>query len=436
MYDLIIIGSGWAGFNAAQMAKELNLKVALIERNKLGGTCLNLGCIPTKALIQSAKIFSLAQKAADFGVDNCIPAVNFAKIQERKDKIVAALSLGMQSMLKGVDFLSGEPRLDSLSQVTVNGSALKTKFILIATGSSALDFPGMRFDGKKIISSDEIIALQSIPRSLLIVGGGVIGCEFASLFSMLGTQVTVVEKTPRLLPLEDAEISKRIEGIFKKKGIKVACSTEAAAFNVSDFELVLIAVGRKPQCNIPGLSQAGVRLERGAVLVDDYLKAGPQNIYAAGDCTAKLMLAHFAGYQGRLAVENMFSSAPRKMRLDNVPNCIFTDPEVASVGLSEETAASSNVEVKAVRLDFMGLGMARVLGETQGFIKIICGRKDDRVLGACIVGPKATEIIGALSVAVSAGMTTEGLRRVIFAHPTISESVAEALNQADYGGKQ
>jgi dihydrolipoamide dehydrogenase len=428
MYDLVIIGAGWAGFSACIKAKELNLKVALIEKAEIGGACLNLGCIPVKALIHSAKIFNLVKKSSDFGVKDTNPILDFAKVQERKNRIVENLRSGMRLILKGVDLFNAEAKIISPCEVDIGGKVIKARSILLATGSSPLKLDQLKFDGKKVISSNEIISLKEIPSSLLIIGGGMIGCEFASLFSGFETEVTLIEKTPYLLPGEDTDVAKRLEGIFRRKGIKINTGADNLTLNPDSFDLILICVGRAPQGEIPGLSKIGVKLDKGKVITDSFLKTNIDNIYAAGDCTGKVMLAHFAGYQGRLAAENISGQMHLK-KIDSfaIPNCVFTDPEIASVGLNQDKADKMGIDVEVNKFDFMASGMARILDESQGFLKIISDKKDGMVLGASIIGPKATEIIGILTLAVSCRLRVEDLRSTIFAHPTISESIGEAL---------
>ncbi|MDD5196529.1 MAG: FAD-dependent oxidoreductase, partial [Candidatus Omnitrophica bacterium] len=383
MYDLAIIGAGWAGFNACLKAKQSGLKVVLIDKSLLGGTCLNLGCIPTKTLIQSAKVFNLVKKSSDFGINVSGPTVDFLKIQERKDRIIQQLRSGMQQMLKNIDYLTGQARLVSSQEIRVLEKTIRARNVLIATGSKPYELAQFKFDARKTLSSNEIISLKEIPGSLLIIGGGVIGCEFAGLFSQLGAKVTVVEKMPQLLPGEDREVAKKIETVFKKKGIKVNTSSDAAAFNPVDFDIILVCVGRKAQTENLGLEETGVNLDKGAIAVDDYLKTNINNIYAAGDCTAKIMLAHFASYQGISAVFNL--AYPDKLKPATsscVPSCIFTEPEIASVGLSEDKARLLGRHIDIHRFDFLGSGMARILGETEGLIKIISDVKTGVVLGA------------------------------------------------------
>lgn len=428
MYDLAVIGAGWAGFNACLEAKKLGLSVALIDRSEIGGTCLNLGCIPTKTLIQSAKILSLIKKSSGFGVNCAEASVDFLKVQERKERIIRQLGSGMRSGLTGVDFISGEAKVISSQEIKIDGRIIQAKNILIATGSKPYELAPFKFDSKKILSSNEVLSLKYIPASILIIGGGVIGCEFASLFSILGSKVTVVEKMPQLLPGEDKEIAKKIETQFKKKGIKVNINTDAQTFSLNDFDIVLVCVGRSPQTQGLGLEDIGVGLEKGRIIVDEYLRTGVNNIYAAGDCASKIMLAHFAGYQGRLAVNNLADPKnPKAVNLTCVPGCIFTDPEIASCGLSEEKALSAGIDIDIHRFDFMGSGMARIMDETDGFMKIISDKKTGVVIGASIIGPKATELIAILSLAVTNSLTIKNLRETIFAHPTLSESIAEAL---------
>lgn len=428
MYDLAIIGAGWAGFNAALRAKKFNLKVALIEKSLTGGVCLNSGCISTKALIQSAKVFNLVKKSSDFGIDDLDPHLNFSKVQQRKNEVIEGLRSGMQFMLKGVDFINAEARIISPQEIDLGGSVIKTKFILLATGSVPSELNQIKFDGKKILSSTDILSLEEIPSSLLIIGGGVIGCEFAGLFASLGSNVTIVEKMAQLLPGEDREIAKRIESIFRKRGIKVSTNTDALNLDLNDFSQVLVSVGREVKCSVPGLAGIKVELDSGKVVVDKYLKTNLDNVYAAGDCTAKVMLAHFAAYQGRLAVENMFAKeAPQRLDVLNIPSCIFTDPEIASVGLNEEDAAEKGIAININRFDFLGSGMARIIDETQGFLKIISDKDTGVLLGSSIIGPKATEIIGIMTLAISCRLNVSQLRSTIFAHPTLSESISEAL---------
>lgn len=428
MYDLAVIGAGWAGFNAALKAKELGLGVCLIEQSNVGGTCLNKGCIPTKTLIQSAKIFALSKKLHNFGIEAGESKLIFSKVQERKESIIAHLQKGMKFMLKDIDFINANAKFISNEEISAGTETIKAKYFLIATGSQAIELPSIKFDSKKILTSDDILNLKELPASLLIVGGGVIGCEFASLFSTLGSKVTVVEKMPQLLPQEDKEISRRIELSFKKKGIQVHTNTDVASLNLDKYELILVCVGRFPVLKRMSLENAGLNIENNKLVVDDYLRTNVSNIYAAGDCTSKIMLAHYASYQGEIAAWNIArQDLPKKADNSYIPNCIFTDPEIASVGLNEDTAKGRGIEVLVKKFDFLASGMARIIDETEGFIKIICNKKTEEIVGASILGPRATELIGILTLATSCRLRPNVFSDVVFAHPTLSESIGEIL---------
>lgn len=429
-YDLTIVGAGWAGFNAALKAKELGLKVALIEKEQIGGTCLNQGCIPTKTLIQSAKVYALCKKSHTFGIETVNPAANFIKIQERKTQIIQQLRSGMLFMLKGIDLFNAEAKILSPEEIKIENQTIKTKFILITCGSKPAELKNLRFDGKKILSSNDILNLKELPKSLLIIGGGVIGCEFASLFSALGTQVSIVEMMPQLLPGIDKEVARKLEAIYKKRAIKVSTNTDATTLDLTNYDLVLLSIGRAPNTSDLGLDKLGVNLEKNRIVTDEYLRTNIPNIYAAGDSTAEIMLAHFAAYQGCIAARNIAQPHnPKKANNTNIPNCIFTDPEIANVGLSEEEALSKGREIKISKFDLLGSGMARILDESEGFIKIISETKTGEIFAASIIGPKATELIGILTLAVSIRLKVSQIQETIFAHPTLSEAIGEALKE-------
>jgi len=427
MYDLAVIGAGWAGFNAALRAKESGFKVCLIECNKIGGTCLNQGCIPTKALIACAKTYSLIRKSASFGVESDNPRFNFSKIQERKDNLVRVLTQGMQSRISGIDFIQSKAQIISPHEIKVDGRLISAKFMLISTGSRPVELAHLKFDAVKIISSEGALSLSSLPRSLLIVGGGVIGCEFASLFAALGVEVSMAEKLPLLLPGEDSEISRKIEVTFKKKGIKVYTNSDISGFDLNIYERILVCVGREPDISGLGLENLGIKLDKKAIAVDDFLRTSVTNIYAAGDCASKIMLAHYAAYQGVAAVENMISGNKNKADNPVVPACVFCDPEISSVGLSEEKARAAGFAVKVNKFDFRASAMARIIEEYEGFIKVVSKQDTEEVIGGCIMGPKATELIAILTIAVSLHLKVSQIRAVIFAHPTLSESLRETV---------
>jgi len=427
MYDLAIIGAGWAGFSAAQEAKKLGLKVILIEKDEIGGTCLNRGCIPTKTLIQSAKVHSLFKKSAKFGIEITDSKINFSEIQKRKEAIVKQLGKGMQSMLGDITFLKGVAQFISTEELLVGENKIKAKYIIIATGSKPIELADLKFDGKKIISSDDILNLNSIPDLLLIIGGGVIGCEFASLFSILGTEVTIVELMPQLLPQEDKEIAKKLEALFKKKGIKVNTNTDAKTINLGNYERVLLSIGRTPEIKNLNLEKIGIQTEKNKIVTNEYMNTNIPNIFAAGDCTGGKLLAHLAAHQGVTAVKNIYQPGHSKQIEPHlIPNCIFTEPEIASIGITEEEAKNKGIESKTSKFDFLGSGMARILDETEGFIKIVSDKITDDILGASIIGPKATELIGIVTLAIQTHLKLSQLQNTIFAHPTLSESIQEA----------
>jgi dihydrolipoamide dehydrogenase len=310
--------------------------------------------------------------------------------------------------------------------VIVDGKSLQARFFLVASGSKPFELPGLAF-GRNIVSSDGLLSVQAVPSSLLIVGGGVIGCEFASLFSALGTRVTVAELMPQLLPGMDRDVARKLENVYKKKGIQVLTGADATKLDTSSYGMVLVSVGRKAGINGLELEKAGVRVEKDRIVTDEFLNAGNPRVYAAGDCTARLMLAHYAGHQGRQAVDNMFCPGSlRRVSDSHIPSCVFTDPEIGTIGLHEEEARRRGLAVEVRRFDFLASGMARVLDEADGFIKIVSDAKSERILGASIIGPKATELIGILTAAVHSGMTISGLRETVFAHPTLSEALGEA----------
>ncbi len=427
-YDLAIIGAGWAGFNAARIGQKLGLKTVLIENSQIGGTCLNSGCIPTKTLIQSAKIFNLTKKAKNFGIDIAEPKIDFLSIQSRKEKVVQQLKQGMEFSLKGIEIKKAVAKILSADLIQAGAEEIKARSIIIATGSRPLELPVLKFDGKKVISSDDILQLKELPKSLLIVGGGVIGCEFAGLFSSFGAKVAIAEKMPQLLPGLDPEAAKKIEQVFKKKGIKVNTGVDASSFNLSEYDLVLVCVGRSANVQGLGLEEAGIVLENRRIKVDDYLRTSMPDIFAAGDCASRIMLAHYAAYQGVIAGQN--AASPQNMqKCDNlsIPNCIFTDPEIACVGLTEIAAQENGFTPVVAKFDFQASAMARIMDSTDGFIKIIYDKNSEIILGSVIVGPLATELIAILTLAVTSQLKVSQIRRTIFSHPSLSESIHEAI---------
>lgn len=427
MYDLIVIGAGWAGFSAAEYASKHGLKTALIEKDALGGTCLNYGCIPTKTLLNTTKLLSQFKKSAKFGITSGAATVDLTQLNQRMNEVVAHLKAGIEFLVKAnkIDYLPGNAWIKTHNQVEVNGQVLETKYILIASGSRPMELPKIKFDGNKIISSTEALRLVNAPCDLLIIGGGVIGCEFAEVFLTLGSKVEIVELTENLLPGIDKEVAKKIEVALKKKGAKISLKTDATALDLNSYDKILLCVGRVPQSDCFD-SVIDIKKERNRILVNEYLQTNISSMYAAGDCIGGYLLAHVASYEGRLAVKNIIAGNKEKVDYKAVPSGIFTNPEIATVGLSEEDARRKFPEIIIKKIDFRAIGMSYVIDEMDGFVKIIAD-KEENLLGASLIGPKATELIHVLTLALQNGLKLCQIRDTIFTHPTISEVIEETL---------
>lgn len=432
-FDLVIIGAGPGGYVAAIRAAQLGAKVAIIEKDEVGGTCLNWGCIPTKSLINS--------------VETAWGKLNFLEISQRKNEVVKKLRLGIESLFKArkIELFKGAGRFSENRIVDIfdlngkNIDQLEGKNIIIATGSSPYELPNLKFNHQNIISSNDIINLEKVPKNLIIVGGGVIGCEFANIFSHLGTKVAIVEMMDMILPGIDKEISKKLEIIMKKKGINILTGTkvedsimaqDSVTVSLSSglslsAEKILVCVGRSLNSENIGLEKIGVKTEKNRILVNKFLQTNVDNIYAIGDVIGGLLLAHVASYEGLTAVENILQEK-KEVDYQVVPNCIFTQPEISCVGLNEELAKQSGEEIKIGRFPFSALGKAQVINKTDGLVKIIADSKTDKILGAAILGAGATELIATIAVAMQFKATVAQLEKVIFAHPTLSEAIKEA----------
>ena len=422
-HDLAIIGSGPCGYVAAIRAAQLGIKVSVFEKEHVGGVCLNWGCIPTKALSATAGVLANIQRSAEFGINIKDFDIDFSKAQERKNNIIKKLSSGIEMLFKA--------RKIELVRTKAELGKIDAKNILIATGSSPFQLPGMEFDGKLILSSTDMLELKSIPKSIVIVGGGVIGCEFASIFRQFGSEITIVEMMERLLPTEDEEISKKIEQIFKRKGIKICTGTKVEKIENNNVTLssgdtvsgekVLVSIGRVP--NSEGLDGM-TRDNKGWIKVDENFRTNVKNIYAAGDVIGGILLAHVASREGICAVEAMVG---RNTGIDYnvIPSCIFTSPEIASVGMTEAKARADGLDVKARKFLFSAIGKAHVSGETEGFIKLVVDNKTDKILGAQLIGPHVTELVAEISPCIQFNITSEKLASVIHAHPTLSEAIQE-----------
>jgi dihydrolipoamide dehydrogenase len=451
-FDVTVIGSGPGGYVAAIRGSQLGLKVALVEKDKrLGGTCTLRGCIPTKQLLMSAHYYEKAQHLADFGIELSEIKLAFANVQKRKEKVVMKNSKGIEFLMKKntITVFKGTGKLALPGKVEVTGEdgkteTINTKNIIIATGSVVRPIPGFETDGERVVNSDHILELKEVPKSLIVMGAGAVGVEFASVYSRFGTETTIVELMPHLLPLEDEEVSKELEKSFRKRGIKWQVDTKLEKMEKTETgvkltgktskgedvtleaEMLLVAVGRMPYLQGLGLEGTKIVVERGAVKVDEFCRTGEDGVYAIGDVIPTPWLAHLASKEGILAVEQIAGEKAQPINLRLVPNCTYCDPEVASVGLTEKKARDEGYDVKVAKFPFSASGKARILGEEEGFVKIVSETKYDELLGVHIIGPHATELIAEACVAMQLESTAEELGRTMHAHPTISEAVMEA----------
>ncbi len=453
-YDLIVIGSGPGGYVAGIRAGQLGMKVAVVEKDsKLGGTCLHRGCIPTKALLHTADFLEQARKADSFGVVVGGASLDLPRAQQYKQKVVDKNAKGIEFLFKKnkVDGLRGFGRITGPNQVTVENDAgttrYETRYILVATGSVPRELPIAPTDGRAILNSDHILELDRVPASLVVMGAGAVGTEFASMFASFGSQVTLIEMLPRVLPIEDEEVSAELAKSLKKRGIKVMTSArvtevkgtetgvtlavEQGGSSVAvDAEMLLVAVGRAPVTAGIGLEGLGIQLERGYVPVNSWMQTGVANVYAIGDVVNTPWLAHVASAEGILAVEHMAGQALRPVNYDLVPSCTYCEPEVGSVGFSEVKARELGYDVAVGKFPFSALAKAAILGKSEGFVKIVRETKYDQVLGVHVIGPHATDLIAEACVALSLESTTEEIFRTMHAHPTLSEAMAEAAHAA------
>jgi len=440
-YDLAIIGSGPGGYVAGLYASHNKLSVCVIEKDLVGGTCLNRGCIPTKSLLDCASLISAIRDASVRGVDINGYNINFPTMIARKEKVVARLRSGIETLFKAshVDLARGSAKITSSDIIRVEGAGdISAKNIIIASGSKAAPLANIEIDEADILSSDGILDIKTLPKSLVVIGGGVIGCEFAGLFNTLGVKVSIAELMDRIVPTQSREVSKKLEMVFKKRGIDVLVSskvegiTKAGKLNVKisgrgaiEAEKVLVAVGRAPDTNGLGdLGRLGIKTEEGRIVVDEYLRTGVSNIYAIGDCVFGPMLAHKASYDAILVCDNILGNM-RKIDYSNIPNCIWTDPEVSSVGLCEEEAKAKYADARIAKFPYLASSKACVEGRTEGFIKII-GNKQGDILGVEIFGKEACDLIGEATLAKTVGVNIKDWACVVHGHPTLSEIAQEA----------
>ena len=444
-FDLTVIGSGPGGYVAAIHAARQGARVAVVEQSKAmwGGTCLNVGCIPTKTLVQSAEVFKAVGQAAEFGVKTGPPEADWAAMQARKDRVVSGMRQGVQGLLKsnGVEMVVGRGRLLAAGRVGLDGTELSSRFVILAPGSvpAVPPFPGAEF----ALTSDGLLGIDHIPASLAVIGGGVVGMEFAGIFSLLGTKVTVIEMLDQLLTPLDPDVAGRFQQLMTKRGVdfKVGAKVEsieqsAAGFKVRysgtemEAEQVLVATGRRPNTADMGLEEVGVTLQRGAIAVDQHLRTSLEGVFAIGDATMISMLAHTASYQGEIAVANALGEKRISADYSTIPGAIYTDPEIAYVGLSEAAALASGQTVKVGSFPFAALGRAMVIGETAGLVKVVTDG-DGYLLGVTIMGPRATDLIAEAVLALHQGLTAAELTHAVHAHPTLPEALAEAALDVD-----
>jgi len=459
-YDVTIVGAGPGGYVAAIRAAQLGLKTALVEKEHLGGVCLNWGCIPTKALLRNAEVVSLLGRGKEFGFTVEGFQADFGAAVDRSRKVSERLVKGVGALMRKneVEVIEGAGRLKSPTsvQVTLNPSTslrasaggmrtLETQNVVVATGGRARAIPGIEMDGERVLTYREAIVLRELPASAVIVGAGPIGMEFAHVWATYGAQITVVEMLDRALPLEDAEVSKEVERAFKRRKVKVLTSTRVQGIEttadgvkvtvsnedgeqVLEAERALIAIGVRPNSEGIGLEEIGVQVERSTVIIDDAMRTTVPGVYAIGDVTGKLALAHVASAQGVVAVETIAGAETVTLDYEMLPRCTYCQPQVASFGITEAQAAERGHQVKVGQFPFRAIGKALSLGDYDGFVKIVADAASGEILGASLVGPEVTELLPELVLARHWELTPEEIARTVHAHPTLSEALMEAAH--------
>jgi dihydrolipoamide dehydrogenase len=435
---------------AAIHAAHLGAKVALAEKGKLGGTCLNRGCIPTKAIARSAEVLLETKRAKDFGIEADSIRIDFPGIMAHKSKAVDQLVSGVEQLMKAnkIRVCRGEGQILSPHLVKVNDEEIATSKVIIATGSQAMPLPIPGADLTGVVITDGILELTELPKSLVVIGGSHVGVEFASIFSALGTKVTIVKRRPLRLEPVDEEIGRRFAQTLPRQGIEVkigaaikAIEKKGAVLRVAwdtpegeqgvDGQMVLMATGRAPYTNGLNLSELGIQMDEGAIRVNEYLETNVKDVYAIGDVLGKNMLAHVASYEGEVAVENALGRS-RQVDYRAVPNCVFCHPEIAGVGITEKEASEGGMPHKVSKFPFTACGRAVTMGETTGLVKLICHAGDGKVLGMHIMGPHASDLIAEGALAIRLGLTAKDIVHTIHAHPTLPEAVREtAMGQLD-----
>lgn len=452
-YDLIVVGSGPGGYVAAIRASQLGMKVGVVERAELGGICLNWGCIPTKALLKSANVFEYIQHAEDYGINVKDASVDFGAMINRSRDVAGAMSKGIQFLFKKnkIDVINGFGKLKAGKKVEVEQDGKKTDYtaehIIIATGARSKELPAMPIDGKKIIGYRKAMTLAERPKKMVVVGSGAIGVEFAYFYNTLGTEVTIVEFLPTIVPVEDEEVSKQLGRSFKKAGVKVMTSAEVTSVDtkgkgckvtvkskkgeeVIECDVVLSAVGVTTNLEGIGLEDVGVATDKGKVIVDDYYKTNIPGVYAIGDIVHGPALAHVASAEGITCVEKIAGQTPDPIDYNNIPGCTYCSPEVASVGYTEKAAIEAGYEIKVGKFPFTASGKAKAAGAPEGFVKVIFDAKYGEWLGAHMIGANVTEMIAEVVAARKLETTGHEIIKTIHPHPTMSEAVMEAAAAA------
>ncbi|KIY21982.1 MULTISPECIES: dihydrolipoyl dehydrogenase [Mesobacillus] len=458
-YDLVILGGGTGGYVAAIRASQLGLKTAIVEKGKLGGTCLHKGCIPSKALLRSAEVYATAKNSETFGITVGEVTVNFTKVQERKEKIVEQLHKGVHHLMKQgkIDVYEGlgrilgpsifSPMPGTISVEMNNGEEnemLLPKNVIVATGSRPRTLPGLEADGQYVMTSDEALVMEELPKSIIIVGGGVIGIEWASMLADFGTEVTVIEYADRIVPTEDKEVSREMQRAMKKKGVKIITSAKVLSETLKkgdgvsigaevkgetkEFfaEKLLVSVGRQANVEGIGLENTEIELEKGYLQTNEFFQTKESHIYAIGDVIGGLQLAHVASHEGIVAVEHIAGGNPDPIDYTLVSKCIYSSPEAASVGLTEDEAKEKGFEVKTGKFSFKAIGKALVYGESDGFVKIIADKATNDILGVHMIGPHVTDMISEAGLAKVLDATPWEVAHTIHPHPTLSEAIGEA----------
>jgi len=455
-YDVIVIGSGPGGYVAAIRASQLGMKVGVVEKAELGGICLNWGCIPTKALLKSANVFEYIKHAKDYGIDVKEASPDMAAMVKRSRDVAAGMSKGVQFLFKKnkIDQIEGHGKLKKGGKVEVtDASGKKTdydaKHIILATGARSRELPALKIDNKKIIGYRDAMVLPFKPQKMLVVGSGAIGVEFAYFYNTIGVEVTIVEFLPRIVPVEDEEVSKQLEKSFKKSGMTIYTNSEVTKVDTSgkgcvatvktptgeikiEADVVLSAVGVSTNLENLGLEEVGVKNEKGKVIVDAFYKTNVAGVYAIGDITSGPALAHVASAEGIICVENIAGKKPEPLNYNNIPGCTYCSPEIASVGYTEEAAKKAGYQIKVGKFPFTASGKAKAAGASDGFVKVIFDAKYGEWLGAHMIGANVTEMIAEVVSARKLETTGHDVIKTVHPHPTMSEAIMEAAAAA-YG---